>query len=111
MLGFYDKVLLDNAYESWTQAIKYANLIYDGVATFGNKKLFVSSLHNAVELFLKQIMIDENDYRVGRPKNSSSSGDLARHYYNCGDINSFFLDEENSKTFISEDFKIIVGFS
>lgn len=62
------KILLKNAYESWIQAIKYARSIKSGLVTLQYKKLFVSTLHNAVELFLKQIMLDSLDYRIAKIK-------------------------------------------
>lgn len=46
-------ILQDNALESWAMAIKYSNFILDGKATLQYRKQFVSSLHNAVELFIK----------------------------------------------------------
>ena len=58
------KLLLDNAYESWKNAIATHNKILDGLSTLKFKKEFVASLHNAVELFLKQIMIDQNNKGV-----------------------------------------------
>lgn len=57
-------ILQDNALESWTMAIKYSNFILNGKATLQYRKQFVSSLHNAVELFIKQLMLDNNDHRV-----------------------------------------------
>ena len=66
------KILLDNAYESWMDATEYATMILDGVSTLGYKKKFVASLHNAVELFIKQIMLDSCDYRVAIIKKSNN---------------------------------------
>jgi hypothetical protein len=57
-------ILRNNALESWSMAIRYCNTILDGRATLEYRKHFVSSLHNAVELFVKQRMLDINDYRV-----------------------------------------------
>lgn len=50
-------ILQDNALESWAMAIKYSNFILNGKATLQYRKQFVSSLHNAVELFVKQLML------------------------------------------------------
>lgn len=57
-------ILQDNALESWAMAIKYSNFILNGKAILQYRKQFVSSLHNAVELFIKQLMLDNNDHRV-----------------------------------------------
>lgn len=46
-------ILIDNALEAWAMAIQYCNYILDGKATLQYRKQFVSSLHNAVELFMK----------------------------------------------------------
>lgn len=47
-------ILRDNALEAWAMAIKYCEAILEGKATLEYRKHFVSSLHNAVELFIKQ---------------------------------------------------------
>lgn len=73
-------------------AIKYHNYIKKGYATLHYQKFFVSSLHNAVELFLKQIMLDTNDYEVAtvRRLDSADSIELMRKYLNATDLNVFF---------------------
>ncbi len=60
--GYEKQILLNNAYESWIQAIKNARNIKNGLVTLQYKKLFIATLHNAVELFLKQIMLNNTDY-------------------------------------------------
>ena len=57
-------ILIDNALEAWAMAIKYCNYILDRKATLQYRKQFVSFLHNSVELFIKQLMLDNNDHRV-----------------------------------------------
>lgn len=52
------QILIDNALESWNSAILYANDIMKGMATLKYRKNFVASLHNATELFIKQLMLD-----------------------------------------------------
>lgn len=47
------KILLENALESWASAIYYCDEIIAGKATLSNKKHFVNSLQNAIELFVK----------------------------------------------------------
>ncbi len=59
-----DKILIANARESWLQACIYSNLILHGYVTLQYKKMFVSTLHNSVELLMKQRMLDLNDYRI-----------------------------------------------
>lgn len=85
------QILLDNATESWLQAIKYADLIAnEGLATLGNKKHFVASLHNAIELFLKQVMINNRDYRVVSSKITDVNGDGMRSLLEAVDLNLYF---------------------
>ena len=50
------QILLDNAYESWRNALYYHDQIMKGIASLGNQKGFVSSLHNAIELFQPEIV-------------------------------------------------------
>ena len=57
-----NKILLDNAIASRISAIKYCNNILNGQVDFLTRKRFVNSLHNSIELFLKQIMIDNLGY-------------------------------------------------
>lgn len=105
------QILVDNAYESWSQAIKFCRKIEDGICTLGCKKFFVSSLHNAVELFLKQIMLDNCDYRVvTMKKGCSKDGNLMREYLQASDLNEFFcdLEEEERKEFYSIEFNKII---
>ena len=63
---FVKKILLDNALEAWAMAIRYSELIMAGKVTLANRKSFVSYLHNSIELFAKQHMLDVNDYRVAK---------------------------------------------
>ena len=87
-----EQILLDNAYEAWENAIYYHSCIIKGFFTLGNKKGFVSSLHNAVELFLKQIMLNEKDTDVawvGKIK-SKEEAQLQLDYYNATDLNEYF---------------------
>lgn len=58
------KILLENAYVAWQQAVEYRDYIKDGLSNLYYKKQFVGSLQNSIELFLKQIMIDNNDKKV-----------------------------------------------
>ena len=58
------RIIIDNAYIAWSTILRYRNILLDGRDTIQNKKNYISSFHNAVELFSKQVMIDNNDYRV-----------------------------------------------
>ena len=55
---------MDNAFEAWTAAVRFCNDIKDGKATLQYQKKFVSSLHNAVELIMKQMLLNNNDHKV-----------------------------------------------
>lgn len=88
-------------------AVKYCNDILDGRATLGYRKHFVSSLHNAVELFIKQRMLDINDFRVVEIKNGVlADGQPAKDYYNALNLNDYFsgLNREQMKQFFSAEF-------
>jgi hypothetical protein len=97
-----NKILLDNAIASWISAIKYCNNILNGQVDFLTRKSFVNSLHNSIELFLKQIMIDNLDYRIGHFKKSNEKGIPAKEYYNSNNLNDFL--KSNHKDFISVSF-------
>lgn len=97
-----EKILLDNAFCSWKYAIKFCDYILEGRSTFFNLKKFISNLHNAVELFLKQLMLNETDYRVVEIIKSDKDGKLARDYYTSSDLNKFFKEHYNeSRRFYS----------
>lgn len=104
------KILLDNAYSAWSAAIEYCDAILKGMATLKNRKDFVSNLQNAVELFMKQIMLDKNDYRVATVRNSGEDGEPAKSYYCALDLNEFFMSasDEKMKKFYSIEFAEIV---
>lgn len=86
------QILLDNACEAWETAIKYCDLLLVGKSTLLNKKFFVSSLHNAVELFLKQCMLNNNDHQVAeiRKIKNLNTAKLLVSYYESNDLNTFF---------------------
>lgn len=106
------KILLDNALESWSIAVKYCKYIKNGMVTLHYQKTFVSSLHNSVELFLKQIMIDKNDHRVANLRKVKNEADatLQLEYYKSKELNSFFkeLDDEERYKFHSIGFDELV---
>lgn len=89
-----EKILLANAYEAWKKAYYYHHLILSGFFTLGNKKGLVASLHNAVELYIKQAMLDTNDYSVAWVYSTKTRdrAQLQLDYLNSNDLNSFFMN-------------------
>ena len=106
------KILLDNALESWSIAVKYCKYIKKGMVTLHYQKTFVSSLHNSVELFLKQIMIDKNDHQVANLRKVKNEADatLQLEYDKSKELNRFFkeLDDEERYKFHSIGFDELV---
>lgn len=100
------KILLDNAWVSWANAIRYCDLIIAGRVTLEVRKNFVATLQNAVELFLKQIMLDKADHRVAEPRKVAPDGEPARSYYESQNLNHYFevMDDSQIKKFFSIDF-------
>ncbi|MBQ2875428.1 MAG: hypothetical protein IJE25_00290 [Clostridia bacterium] len=86
-------ILMDNAFEAWTAAVRFCNAIKDGKATLQYQKNFVSSLHNAVELIMKQMMLNNNDHDVAFIKKQKDEIDekLSLNYSNATDLNRFFV--------------------
>ena len=83
-------ILMDNAFEAWAAAIRYCNDIKDGKATLQYQKNFVSSLHNAVELIMKQMLLNNNDHRVADVRKPKSNAKLVLDYSNATDLNNYF---------------------
>lgn len=106
------RVLLDNAYEAWAMAIKYCHLLKEGIATLPFQKQFVSSLHNAVELFMKQMMIDAGDHDVASVRKIKTLDDaqLALRYMTETDLNKFFssLSSQELDKFSSIEFNLLI---
>lgn len=86
------RILLENAYEAWMSAVGYCNDILNGKGTLQYQKSFVSSLHNAIELFLKQIMLDAGNHSVARIYAIKDANDaqLALDYMKAQNLNVFF---------------------
>lgn len=59
-----NQILQNNAIEAWAMAIRHCDYILEGKATLEYRKHFVSVFHNSVELFIKQLMLNNTDYRV-----------------------------------------------
>lgn len=92
-------VLTENAFEAWAAAIRFCDDIKDGKATLQYQKNFVSSLHNAVELIMKQMLLNNSDHRVAeirKPKNEADAK-LLLDYFKARDLNAFFDSLENNE--------------
>lgn len=106
-------VLTENAFEAWAAAIRFCDNIIDGQATLQYQKNFVSSLHNAVELIMKQMLLNNNDHKVAevrKPKNEADAK-LLLDYFKATDLNKFFdslSDEELSKFYTIQFNELIV---
>ena len=106
-------ILMNNALESWALAIFYCNEIMEGKATLGKRKYFVSTLQNAIELFIKQYMLNICDYRVCEVKNMEANGEPMASYLEAKDLNQYFYnlhnnDEKSMEDFYSADFYKLV---
>ena len=86
------QILLDNAYESWKSAVINHDRIMQGFSSLYYKKTFVSSLHNSIELFLKQLMLNANKRDVASlyKKSKSLFPDLEMAYNTATNLNVFF---------------------
>ena len=104
---------MDNALESWVLAIHYCDEIIAGKATLGNRKYFVSSLQNAIELFIKQYMLNICDYRVIETKDMELDVEPLASYLSAKDLNKYFYDlhrndSASMKKFFSAKFNKLV---
>ncbi len=108
-------ILWDNALEAWAVAIHYCDDIVDGRATLKYRKNFISCLHNATELFIKQYMLDINDYRVCKIY-SKVKADVDRllqcSYENAQELNGFFdgLSQEELEKFHSAPYNKLIEY-
>ncbi|MCL2507745.1 MAG: hypothetical protein FWF05_01070 [Oscillospiraceae bacterium] len=91
-------ILLDNAFETWVLAKKNCEDILDGNPSLQVKKIFVHTLYDAIELLLKQIMIDQTMYSVRSivlPENGETAELISRtieirNYLSSGELNEYF---------------------
>lgn len=104
-------ILMDNAFEAWVAAIRYCNDIKGGKATLQYQKNFVSSLHNAVELIMKQMLLNNNDHRVADVRKPKSNAKLVLDYANATNLNRFFekLQSEELSKFKTIQFKALIS--
>lgn len=103
------QILLDNALESWAMAIHYCDEIMCGKATLTNRKYFITSLQNAIELFVKQHMLNTNDYRVAEVKKYEADGEPLKSYLMSTDLNEYFSSKNANemKPFFTIEFSKI----
>lgn len=92
-------ILTENAFEAWAAAIRFCDDIKDGKATLQYQKNFVSSLHNAVELIMKQMLLNNNDHRVAEVRKVKNEVDakLSLDYFKATDLNGFFSTLSNDE--------------
>ena len=90
------KILLENALESWALAIYYCDEIIAGKATLANKKHFVDSLQNAIELFVKQQMLNVTDYRVAEVRHCDSNGQPLKDCLSSTNLNQYFCNSSTT---------------
>lgn len=106
-------VLMENAFEAWAAAIRFCDDIKDGKATLQYQKNFVSSLHNAVELIMKQMLLNDNDHRVAEVRKTKNEADakLLLDYFKATDLNSFFdtLSNEDLSKFNTIQFNELIS--
>ena len=106
-------VLMENAFEAWAAAIRFCDDIKDGKATLQYQKDFVLSLHNAVELIMKQMLLNNNDHRVAEVRKAKNEADakLLFDYFKATDLNSFFdtLSNEDLSKFNTIQFNELIS--
>lgn len=101
------RILLPNAQLAWIQAIRYADYLAKGIVSLQTKKDFVSALHNSVELFAKQWLLDNCDYKVIEAKNVTQTNiELYNRFFASQDLNEFFckLSTDERKHFFTVEF-------
>lgn len=104
-------ILSENAYEAWTEAVYYCKKIESGFITLQYRKQFVATLHNSVELLIKQHMLNVNDYRVVVFRKVKDNGEPAKSFYSSMDLNSFFINnKEGMEKAYSVEFNKLVEY-
>ena len=71
------------------------------------------SLHNAVELIMKQMLLNDNDHRVAEVRKTKNEADakLLLDYFKATDLNSFFdtLSNEDLSKFNTIQFNELIS--
>lgn len=106
-------VLIDNAFEAWAAAIRFCDDIKDGKATLQYQKNFVASLHNAVKLIMKQMLLNNNDHRIAEIRKSKNEAPttLQLKYNEAINLNDFFgnLTDYELSQFYTIQFGKLIG--
>ncbi len=106
-------ILVTNAREAWLLSMHFCNQILDGNPSLQMRKLFVSTLENASELIIKQIMINQGcmdviDLSKGSMRNNPG---MQRNYQQsciAQQLNQF-LFSNSSSDFFSIGLSAIIG--
>lgn len=89
--GTHTKFLRKHCQMAWEMAVNDCKLICDGLTDVTQRKRFVSSFTNALELGFKQILIDDNNKKViDRKRLKKKNWSLYKRYAKDKDLNSFF---------------------
>ena len=92
-MGFLNK----HCQLSWEIAVHNCNLIFSGLTDLTQRKLFVSSFENALELGFKQMLLDLNDHSVIPAKKNLDSTSWA-NYSSARDLNVYFQTLVNNSS-------------
>jgi len=93
---------------AWEMAVHHSDLIFDGLTDLTEKKLFVSSFQNALEILFKQRLLDLNDHQVLNIRKLRDPI-LRQNFFASTDLNAFFasLPPQELSNLFSSDFSYI----
>lgn len=105
------KFLKEHFTIAWSIAVNNCNKLLDGLVDLNQKKVFVSSLQNAIEIGFKQLMIDQSNHKIIKYGNMEVED--AKEFLNSSDLNVYFdnLYKGNKEKFdkiYSIDFKDLI---
>lgn len=105
------KFLKEHFTIAWSIAVNNCNKLLDGLVDLNQKKSFVSSLQNAIEIGFKQLMIDQSNHKILKYGNMEVED--AKEFLNSSDLNFYFdnLYKGNKEKFdkiYSIDFKDLI---
>ncbi len=83
------KFLEKHCQMAWEMAVHHCNLLCSGLTDVTQRKLFISSLTNAIELGFKQILIDLNDKNVINQRKLCNHV-LLSNFNSASNLNSYF---------------------
>lgn len=105
-----NRYLITHARSTWLIAVENCKKMVDGLIDFEQMKMFVTTLHNAIEINLKQIMLDYNDHDVLVEKDNSP---LSNDFKSSTNLNEYFINlnhNEVKKMYTIEFSKLIDKF-